>query len=262
MGLFKKLAAVFGLALIALSVANVEFGALMGLEPPQKVVLARLADPGCNADEIQKDLDSGDVNSCVTTPGVWDAPDLLLLAEGTLMFLTSFMRWPRKGKWAIRIRKTAIVSGFLLCAIALADRFDKLPGTSSEDLAVLLPFPAPAIAVQIGIFAIGIFLIRGPKYRVVKEKAPKKRKREYSTAELDQAYMAGGNLGSLSKSSRSRRASKYKTVGELWGDQKLSEFEDAFEGGLRDNFSASIGRTCHLCNGAGCQACKNTGVLS
>ena len=148
MGLFKKLAAVIGLALIALSVANVEFGALMGLEPPQKVVLARLADPGCNADEIQKDLDSGDVNSCVTTPGVWDAPDLLLLAEGALMFLTSFMRWPRKGKWAIRIRKTAIVSGFLLCAIALADRFNKLPGTSSEDLAVLLPFPAPGIAVQ------------------------------------------------------------------------------------------------------------------
>ena len=178
------------------------------------------------------------------------------------MFLTSFMRWPRKGKWAIRIRKTAIVSGFLLCAIALADRFDKLPGTSSEDLAVLLPFPAPGIAVQIGIFAIGIFLIRGPKYRVVKEKAPKKRKREYSTAELDYAYMAGGNLGSLSKSLRSKRASKYKTVGELWGDQKLSEFEDEFEGGLRDNFSASIGRTCHLCNGAGCQACNYTGVLS
>ena len=63
MGLLKKLAAIIGLALIAVSVANVEFGALMGLEPPQKLILARLADPGCNADEIQKDLDSGDINS-------------------------------------------------------------------------------------------------------------------------------------------------------------------------------------------------------
>ena len=57
MGLMKKLASLFGLVLIAVSVANVEFGALMDLDPPQKVNLSRLADPGCNADEIQKDLD-------------------------------------------------------------------------------------------------------------------------------------------------------------------------------------------------------------
>ena len=63
MGLKKKLAALVGLVLIAVSVANVELGALMGLEPPQKLILARMADPGCNSDEIQKDLDSGD-----TTP--------------------------------------------------------------------------------------------------------------------------------------------------------------------------------------------------
>ena len=73
MGLMKKLAAIIGLTLVGLSIANVEFGALMGLEPPQKVILSRLADPGCNADEIQKDLDSGDLNACVTTPGVWEA---------------------------------------------------------------------------------------------------------------------------------------------------------------------------------------------
>ena len=72
MGLMKKLAAIIGLTLVGLSIANVELGALMGLEPPQKVILSRLADPGCNADEIQKDLDSGDLNACVTTPGVWE----------------------------------------------------------------------------------------------------------------------------------------------------------------------------------------------
>ena len=73
MGLKKKLAALVGLVLIAVSVANVELGALMGLEPPQKLILARMADPGCNSDEIQKDLDSGDANACVTNPGVRDA---------------------------------------------------------------------------------------------------------------------------------------------------------------------------------------------
>ena len=42
MGLMKKLAAVIGLALVAVSVANVEFGALMGLDPPQKLILAKM----------------------------------------------------------------------------------------------------------------------------------------------------------------------------------------------------------------------------
>ena len=263
MGLLKKLAAIIGLALIVVSVANVEFGALMGLEPPQKLILARLADPGCNADEIQKDLDSGDINSCVTTPGVWDAPDLLLLLEGCIMFLTSFMRWPRKGRWALRIRKIAVATGVILCGVALADRFDKLPGTSSEDLSALLPFPAPPIAVQIGIFAIGIFLIRGPKYRIQKEnKRNSNKKRDYSHKELDLAYKPGGNLGSLSKTGKIKGVSKYRTIGDLWGQQGLSQFEDEFEGGMRDNFNASVGRACHLCNGEGCRGCSNTGFTS
>ena len=137
MGLKKKLAALVGLVLISVSIANVELGALMGLDPPKKLILARMADPGCTTDEIQKDLDAGEANACVTNPGVWDAPDILLLGEGLLIFLASFMRWPRKGRWAVRIRKMAIVSGVILCGVALADRFDQLPGTSSEDLATL-----------------------------------------------------------------------------------------------------------------------------
>ena len=263
MGLMKKLAAIIGLTLVGLSVANVEFGALMGLDPPQKVILSRLADPGCNADEIQKDLDSGDLNACVTTPGVWEAPDLLLLAEGCLMFFASFMRWPRKGRWALRVRKIAIVAGVILCGIALADRFDQLPGTSSDDLAALLPFPAPGIAVQIGLFGLGIFLIRGPKYRIkFDKKKDKRKKRDYSIQELDLAYKRGGDLGSLSKSRKPKGIAKYKTVRDLWGHQGLSNYEDAFEGGMRDNFNINTGRTCHLCNGEGCNGCGNTGVLS
>ena len=263
MGLMKKLAAIIGLALVGLSIANVEFGALMGLAPPQKVILSRIAAPGCYADEIQKELDSGDLNACVTTPGVWEAPDLLLLAEGCLMFFASFLRWPRKGRWALRIRKIAIVAGVILCSIALADRFERLPGTSSDDLAALLPFPAPGIAVQIGLFGLGIFLIRGPKYRIhFDKKKDKENKRDYSTQELDLAYKRGGDLGSLSNSRKLKGMAKYKTVRDLWSHQGLSSYEDAFEGGMRDNFHTSVGRTCHLCNGEGCNGCANTGFLS
>ncbi len=261
MGLIKKLAAVIGLAMIAISVANVEFGALMGLEPPQKLILANLADPGCNKEEIQTDIDAGNLNSCVTATGVWDAPDLLLLIEGCVIFLSTFMRWPRKGRWAVRIRKLAVTSGLILCGLALADRFDKLPGASSEDLATLLPFPAPAIAVQIGIFAAGIFLVRGPKYRIEKNNRTQEEKRENSHKELDLAYKRGGNLGSLTKTKKLKGASKYRTIGDLWSDQSLTQYEDVFEGGLRDDFQLSAGRVCHLCNGEGCNGCSNTGIV-
>ena len=264
MGLIKKLAAIIGLALIAISVANVEFGALMNLDPPQKLILARLADPGCNADEIQKDLDSGDLNECVTTPGVWDAPDLLLVLEGCVMFLTSFMRWPRRGRWAVRIRRASIVAGALLCGVALADRFDVLPGASSEDLAALLPFPAPPIAVQIGVFAIGVFLLRGPKYRVnyKKQKESSESKRDRQIHEIDLAYKKGGTLGSLGKAGSKKGLSRYTTVRDLWSHQGLSDYEDEFESGLRDSFTGSMGKTCHLCSGEGCRGCNNGVVTS
>ena len=130
-------------------------------------------------------------------------------------------------------------------------------------MAALLPFPAPGIAVQIGLFGLGIFLIRGPKYRIhFDKKKDKENKRDYSTQELDLAYKRGGDLGSLSNSRKLKGMAKYKTVRDLWSHQGLSSYEDAFEGGMRDNFHTSVGRTCHLCNGEGCNGCANTGFLS
>ena len=116
--------------------------------------------------------------------------------------------------------------------------------------------------MQIGLFAAGIFLIRGPKYKIHFEKEKKKKDRNYSHQELDLAYKQGGNLGSLSKAGKSKSVAKYKTVGELWGHQGLSVYEDAFEGGMRDNFAMAAGRTCHLCNGEGCAGCSYSGVYS
>ena len=113
-------------------------------------------------------------------------------------------------------------------------------------------------------FAIGIFLIRGPKYRIDydRENRPRKQKREYTVQQLDLAYQQGGSLGNLTKSSRSSGASKYRTIGDLWSNQGLSKYEDEFEGGMRDSFNSSVGRTCHLCNGEGCHGCSNTGMVS
>ena len=84
MGLLKKITALAGLVMIVAAVANVEFGALMQLDPPQKLILARAADPGCNSEEIQKDLDDGAMNECVTSIGVWD---------GLIYFLSQKVRF-------------------------------------------------------------------------------------------------------------------------------------------------------------------------
>lgn len=267
MGLMKKFAAVVGLVMIAAAIANVEFGALMKLDPPQKLILSRLSDPGCNSEEIQKSLDEGQVNECVTSTGVWDAPDLLLLGEGCFLFFTAFMRWPKKGRWAMRIRRFAIVTGVILCGLAIADRFNQLPGTSSEEIAILLPFPAPGIAVQIAVFALGIFLIRGPKYAVDYEKTSQRQSKnnlELIHAQMDVAFASGGTLQGLDGGKKGKKAKSYKynTIGDLWAKQGLSEYEDTFEKGMRDEFGGSMRRTCHLCNGEGCAGCNRKGFLS
>ena len=100
----------------------------MNLDPPQKLILARAADLGV-MQMIFRKIWTQVRRMPVSLILVFGMLHLLLLGEGILIFLASFMRWPRKGRWAIRIRKMAIVSGVILCGIALADRFDKLPGT-------------------------------------------------------------------------------------------------------------------------------------
>jgi hypothetical protein len=265
MGLLKKVSAIFGFALIIIAIANVEFGALMSLDPPQKLILANLANDGCNELDIQRDLNSGSMNDCVTTMGVWDAADVLMLVEGCAMFLAIFLRWPRKGRWAARVRRLSIIAGGLLCTLALADRFDLIPGGSAQ-LAELLPFPAPAIAVQLAFFSIGIFLLRGPKYVIDDPNAEKKSAGELRRlhSELDRVYAAGGALGSLSskKGKISKGVAKYTTVKDLWIHQGLSEYEDEFEAGLRDDSGGPVARTCHLCSGQGCASCNFSGAAA
>jgi len=266
MGGFKKLSGIIGLMMICVAVANVELGALMPLEPPHKLILANMAQPGCSSGDIQTDLDSGSVNTCVSTLGVWDAADMLLILEGSILFFASFVRWPRRGRWAKRIRRIALVGGILLCGLAIADATDSLPGPDVGDLAALLPFPAPAIAVQIGVFMLGIFLIRGPKYIYddpEKGKTTASQERtEKLHSDMDKAFKSGGTLKGLKSDRRMMKGmSRYTTVKDLWAHQDLSHHEDAFESGMRDVASYSLGRTCHLCNGAGCAHCSNTGSL-
>ncbi len=260
MGLRRKVATLIGLAMIAVTVANVEFGALMPLNPPQKLIITKVADAGCTAEEIQTDLDEGRMSTCVSPLGTWEGPDLLFVGEGLLILFASKLRWPRRGKWAKRIRRGAMVTGILLCLVAVADRYDGLPGPSSSDVAELLPFPAPTIAVQIGIFALGIFLIRGPKYIYDDLEDSPDKKRDRSYLQMDQVYTQGGNLGHLNRTRKVK--SNYNTIGELWKTQGLSQHEDSFESGLRQEKGMLVARMCHLCNGAGCSNCGNTGSVN
>jgi hypothetical protein len=264
MGLLKKLSAIFGLTLIAVAIANVEFGALMSLDPSQKLVLSNLSDDGCNSDNIQKDLDSGNSNSCVGSIGHWDAADILMIFEGSGLFLASFLRWPKKGRWAKRFRRMTIIVGAMMCGLAVADSFNLMPGASSAELSQLLPFPAPPIAVQLAVFSVGIFLLRGPKYVITDDSSDKSKELQMRKlhADMDRVYESGGNLGSLTSKKQSKGMSKYTTVKDLWIHQGLDEFEDEFESGMRDDYGGKMARACHLCSGQGCASCNHTGSIA
>jgi hypothetical protein len=51
------------------------------------------------------------------------------------------------------------------------------------------------------------------------------------------------------------------TVGELRRALMLDAFEDPFQVSADDDLGDSVGRTCHYCNGAGCNQCDFSGSL-
>jgi len=51
------------------------------------------------------------------------------------------------------------------------------------------------------------------------------------------------------------------SVGDLRRALMLDDFEDPFQVNADDNWEDKVGRTCHYCNGAGCNQCGNSGTL-
>ena len=259
-----KLASLIGLVLIGVVVANVFFGAFSPVDPPVKMNLSKLGSVSCSDESIQASVDMGMTSECFDYLGTFGGPDIMMLLEGIALFGAGFIKLPRKGKLATRIRRVSLMLGPLFIAFAIVDAFDLSPHVDTEQIAVLLPFHIEPVLIQLGAFMLGIFLIRGRKFVNEDDGGDKKKvddamRFEKERVEMDRAYSSGGSLKGMDK--KSKAMDKFTTVGELWGEMGLAAFECEFEAGLREDGDFKVEKSCHICSGQGCKRCDNKGYI-
>ena len=259
-----KLASLIGLVLIGVVIANVYVGAFSPIDRPIKMNLSKYGTGACPAESIEASYYQGMTSDCFDEVGSLAGPDILLLLEGLALFGAGFIRMPKKGKWATRIRRVSLMFGPVFIAFAIVDAFDLSPHVNTEQIAVFLPFHVEPVLLQIGSFVIGIFLVRGRKFVDEGDGGDKKKvddamRLEKERIEMDRAFSTGGTLKGLGK--KSKGMDKFTTVGELWGAMGLAAFECEFEEGLREDGDFKVERPCHICSGQGCKRCDNKGYI-
>jgi len=260
-----KLTSLIGLVLIGVVIANVFLGAFSPVDPPVKMNLSKMGSVSCSDEAIQASVDMGMTSECFDYLGTFGGADIMMLLEGIALLGAGFIKLPRKGKWATRIRRVSLMFGPLFIAFAIVDAFDLSPHVDTEQLAVLLPFHVEPVLIQLAAFIIGIFLIRGRKFVDEDDGGDKKKvdeamRLEKERIEMDRAYSSGGSLKGMEK--RSKAMDKFTTVGELWGEMGLAVFECEFEASLREEGDFKVEKPCHICSGQGCKRCDNKGYVS
>ena len=259
-----KLASLIGLVLIGVVIANVYLGAFSPVGPPVKMNLSKLGSVSCSDESIRASVDMGMTSDCFDYLGTFGGPDIMMLIEGVALFGAGFIKMPRTGKWATRIRRISLMFGPVFIAFAIVDAFELSPHVEAEKIAVLLPYHLEPVVIQLGAFILGVFLVRGRKFVNEDDGGDKKKvddamRLEKERVEMDRAFSSGGSLKGMEK--KSKAMDKFTTVGDLWGEMGLSAFECEFEAGLREDGDFKVERSCHICSGQGCKRCGNKGYI-
>jgi hypothetical protein len=259
-----KLASLIGLVLIGVVIANVYLGAFSPVDPPVKMNLSKLGSVSCSDESIQASVERGMTSDCFDYLGTFGGPDIMMLIEGVALFGAGFIKMPRTGKWATRIRRISLMFGPVFIAFAIVDAFELSPHVEAEKIAVLLPYHLEPVVIQLGAFILGVFLVRGRKFVNEDDGGDKKKvddamRLEKERVEMDRAFSSGGSLKGMEK--KSKAMDKFTTVGDLWGEMGLSTFECEFEAGLREDGDFKVERSCHICSGQGCKRCGNKGYI-
>ena len=249
-----KLASLIGLVLIGVVIANVYLGAFSPVDPPVKMNLSKLGSVSCSDESIQASVERGMTSDCFDYLGTF----------GVALFGAGFIKMPRTGKWATRIRRISLMFGPVFIAFAIVDAFELSPHVEAEKIAVLLPYHLEPVVIQLGAFILGVFLVRGRKFVNEDDGGDKKKvddamRLEKERVEMDRAFSSGGSLKGMEK--KSKAMDKFTTVGDLWGEMGLSTFECEFEAGLREDGDFKVERSCHICSGQGCKRCGNKGYI-
>ncbi len=242
-----KLAA--GLFLTVLTLWNVFYGFYkMGDKTMHKLVLTMVFSGSCSESAIQSDLNTSGMSECLQPLGTWEPIDVILLSLGVMFTWTALRslfsnqqkpsRSERQGKRFQRL-------GMLVAFVGIADFFGMLTENGQPlDAGEILGFPMVG-GMSLILLTIGLLL-----------------------------SLIGGSLRRRGQRSHGREtgARRFKgpaerhlggdfSVGDLRRALMLDAFEDPFQVNTEDNWGGNVGRTCHYCNGEGCNQCGFSGSL-
>ena len=254
-GLKKKIATLFGIALISFVICNVQLGIIAPVAidgaPNSTIAVLKMTEPQCSFDEISSSLESSGQSYCLGTTGDWGGADFIMLLEGLVMVLAGRFKLPKGAGWVARSRKLAMVAGGVLFALAILDRLQLLPTpTNSTGLAELMPVNISPWMVQIGIAIFGAILLRGPKYW------------ESEAQQSTQTSLEGRRV--VADKFRSTFNHQTEAVGtDGIAVSRISNLlrTDHNLAMRKSSSGVKVFATCPYCLGTGCKKCANKGSL-
>ena len=254
-GLKKKIATLFGIALISFVICNVQLGIIAPVAidgaPNSTISVLKMTEPQCSFVEISNSLESSGQSYCLGTTGDWGGADFIMLLEGLVIVLAGRFKLPKGAGWVARSRKMAMVAGGVLFALAILDRLQLLPTpTNSTGLAELIPIDLSPWVVQIAIAILGAFLLRGPKYWESEAQQSTQTSIEKRRVVADK-FRSTFNHQTNAVGTDSIAASRISNL--LRPDYDLTM--------RKSSLGVKVFATCPYCSGTGCNKCANKGLL-
>ena len=239
-----------GLLLSVLTIWNLYIGFYqMGSGEMNKLVLTMVFSGVCSESAIQADLNSVGISECLQPLGTWEPVDVIILSLGLLLTwraLRSLFSTSRRPSRSERQGKSLQRLGMLVALVGTADLFGMLtengqPLDASELFGFSFPYGVSLVLMSIALlisFGGGSMRRRG-RGRSSPRDSGSRRFMGPAERHLDGAF----------------------SVGDLRRALMLDAFEDPFQVNTDDDWGDKVGRTCHYCNGAGCNQCGFSGSL-
>ena len=221
----------------------------MGGGEMHKLVLTMVFSGACSESAIQADLNSVGISECLQPLWTWEPLDVILLSTGAILTwssLRSLFSNKRSPNKAERRGKIFQRFGILAALVGIADFFGMLTDDGQPlDAGELLGFPLiGGMSLILLTVALVLSLVGGSLRRKGQSRADTHGSGSRKFIGPAERHL-GGDF----------------TVGELRRALMLDAFEDPFQVSADEDLGDSVGRTCHYCNGAGCNQCDFSGTL-
>jgi hypothetical protein len=239
-----------GLLLSVLTLWNLHIGFYqMGSGEMHKLVLTMVFSGACSEPTIQAELSNSGISECLQPLGSWEPIDIILLTVGLALTWTAlrtlFSKQQRPNKNQRQGKRFQRI-GMLVALVGVADFFGMLTENGQPlDAGDIFGFPLMGGMSLILLTVALLFSLIGGSLR--------RRGQSRSSAGSSSARKFIGPA--------ERHLGGDFSVGDLRKALMLDAFEDPFQINADDDLGESVGRTCHYCNGAGCNQCEFSGTL-